>query len=168
MRLFVAALLLAVLTTPAHAAADEPNEIHDTLLLFDLEFTDSSGESVDPDHAGRLARMTGVLRDGLVRSGRYEVIGIHDSAVAPEAPAAVYSCNGCEIDLGRKANVTIVATGFIHKISSLILNLQIILRAVDSGEVVAMGIADIRGDTELAWRRGVEWLLLHRLVAERP
>ncbi|HYG90650.1 MAG TPA: DUF3280 domain-containing protein [Azospirillum sp.] len=165
MKSLIAVLLAAILATPAHVAADAPAKV----LVFDLEIVDTSGEGTHPDHAGRLERMTAVLRDGLGRSGRYDVTAVRDSAVAAELPASVVrTCNGCELDLGRKAGADIVVTGFIHKISTLVLSLKIIMRDVGSGETVAIGIADIRGDNERAWRHGVEWLLRHRLATGTP
>jgi hypothetical protein len=153
-------LLAALLLLPAAALAEPPPRV----LVFDLEITDTSGEGEHPDHAGRLRRMTAVLSDGLAASGRYDVTRIRDIPLAAELPNAMRFCNGCEIDLGRKAGADIVVTGFIHKISTLVLSMQIIMRRTSDGESVAVGIADIRGDNERAWRHGVEWLLRHRLA----
>jgi len=159
-----AALLAALLFAHPAALAEPPVRV----LVFDLELLDTSGEPSNPDHAGRLQRMTEVLRDGLAASGRYAVTGVRDSAVAAAAPASVHACNGCELELGRKAGAEIVVTGVIHKISTLILNVEIILRDTSSGAPVAVGVADIRGDNERAWRRGVDWLLRHRLLPNAP
>ncbi len=164
MRVTAAMLLLAAVSGAGSAAMAAPAKI----LVFDMEIVDTSGEESNPEHAGRLERMTGLLREGLKASGRYEVIGVHDTAAAAEVPASMASCNGCELDLGRKAGADIVVTSFIHKISTLILNVRIMMRDSDTGETVAMGIADIRGDNERAWRRGVEWLLRHRLPTNAP
>lgn len=155
-----AALVAALLFIPSLALAEPPPRV----LVFDLEITDTSGEGEHPDHAGRLQRMTAVLSDGLAASGRLAVTRIRDIPLASELPNAVRFCNGCEIDLGRKAGADIVVTGLIQKISTLVLSVQIIMRRTADGEPVAVGIADIRGDNERAWRHGVEWLLRHRLL----
>ena len=161
------ALLFLLLSGAAPAAAQTPAKV----LVFDLELVDTSREPPDPDHAGRLERVTALLRDGLTDGG-YEVTGVRDSAVAAEVPASLYRCNGCERDLGRRAGADIVVTGFIHKISTLILNMQIIMRRTgdggEDGEIIAVANADIRGDNERSWRRGVDWLLRHRLLAAPP
>ncbi len=163
-RVTAAALLVAAVTGSGSAATAAPAKV----LVFDMEIVDTSGEGSNPDHAGRLERMTGILREGLKASGRYEVIAVRDTAVAAGAPGSMASCNGCELDLGRKAGADIVVTSFIHKISTLVLNVRIMMRDSGTGETVAMGIADIRGDNERAWRRGVEWLLQHRLQTDAP
>ncbi|MBB3265854.1 hypothetical protein FHW79_003487 [Azospirillum sp. OGB3] len=157
------ALLFLLLSCAAPAAAQAPAKA----LVFDLELVDTSREAPDPDHAARLERVTALLRDGL-KNGGYEVTGVRDSAVAAEVPASLHRCNGCERDLGRRAGADIVVTGFIHKISTLILNMQIIMRRTGDGEIIAVANADIRGDNERSWRRGVEWLLRHRLLAAPP
>lgn len=159
-----ALLSLALLLAPlGPATAQAPARI----LVFDLELVDTSQEGPNPDHAGRLERVTALLRDGL-KDGGYEVTGIHDSAVAADAPPSLHRCNGCELDLGRRAGADLVVTGFIHKISTLILNMQIIMRRTGDGGIVAVGNADIRGDNERSWQRGVEWLLRHRLPTATP
>ncbi|MBY3756298.1 DUF2380 domain-containing protein [Azospirillum formosense] len=158
-----ALLLLLLNGAAAPAGAQAPAKV----LVFDLELVDTSREPSDPDHAGRLERVTALLRDGL-KDGGYEVTGVRDSTVAAEVPASLHRCNGCERDLGRRAGADIVVTGFIHKISTLILNMQIIMRRTGDGEIIAVGNADIRGDNERSWRRGVEWLLRHRLLPALP
>lgn len=164
MRGRVATALAVLLFLPCAALAEPPAR----LLLFEMEMLDTSGEGAHPDHAGRLKRMTGVLRDGLAASGRYTVTLAGESAVAAELPASVRSCNGCEIDLGRKAGAEIVVAGVIHKVSTLILTVEIVMRGTGDGKPIALGVADIRGDNERSWRHGVEWLLRHRLSAPVP
>ena len=169
-RIRIAALLgLALAAAPVTPALAEESA---KVLVFDFELVDTSQEGLHPDHPGRLDRLTALLRDGLNQDGRYAVTGVHDSAVAQAIPASLQSCNGCELDLGRQAGADIVVTGFIHKISTLVLNIRITMRRVGTdgkgGDIVAAGIADIRGDNERSWRRGVEWLLRHRLLTNEP
>ncbi|MDQ2104115.1 DUF3280 domain-containing protein [Azospirillum isscasi] len=172
------AAILSVALLPASlapAAAEAPVKV----LVFEFELVDTSQEEPAPDHPGRLERLTALLRDGL-RDGGYEVTGARESSIAADVPESLRLCNGCELDLARRAGADIVVTGFIHKISTLILNMQIIMRRVGTAEngggnggeagadIVAVGNADIRGDNERSWRRGVEWLLRHRLLAASP
>lgn len=167
---FTLAAVLSVATLVASfasAAAEAPAKV----LVFDFELVDTSQEGPDPDHPGRLDRVTALLSDGL-KNGGYEVTRARDSAVAADVPASLRSCNGCELDLGRRADADLVVTGFIHKISTLVMNIRITMRHVDTsgenGGVVAAAIADIRGDNERSWRHGVEWLLRHRLLTASP
>jgi hypothetical protein len=155
-------LLLASLAGPACA---EPAP---RVVVFDMEIADSSGEGVHPDHPARLRRMTDLLVDGLRATGRYQVQAARDTAIAAEQPPSIRDCNGCERELARKAGADIVVTGVIHKISTLILNERIMMRDVNSGDVLASAIVDIRGDNERSWKHGVEWMLRHRLPVRDP
>lgn len=162
MRMTLLLLLLAGLAGPARA---EPAH---RVVVFDMEIADTSGEGANPDHPARLRRMTDLLVDGLRASGRYQAQAARDTVIAAEIPPSVRACNGCERELARKAGADIVVTGVIHKISTLILNERIMMRDVNSGEVVASAIVDIRGDNERSWRHGVEWMLRHRLPTRAP
>lgn len=163
-RITSAYLLAALLVIPIPALAEPPAR----LLLFDVELLDSSGEGEHPDHAARLRRVTDLLREKLESSGRYSVLPARQFAVADALPPSIAACNGCELDLGRRAGATVVAAGVIRKVSSLILSVDITLRNVEDGSVVARGVADIRGDNERSWQRGVDWLLRHRILTSPP
>ncbi|NYZ14493.1 DUF3280 domain-containing protein [Azospirillum sp. RWY-5-1] len=162
MRMKLLLLLLAGLVGPARA---EPAA---RVVVFDMEIADTSGEGAHPDHPARLRRMTDLLVEGLRATGRYQVQAARDSAIAAELPPSIRECNGCERELARRAGADIVVTGVIHKISTLILNERIMMRDVNSGEVLTSAIVDIRGDNERSWKHGVEWMLRHRLPAPVP
>jgi hypothetical protein len=73
------------------------------------------------------------------------------------------TCNGCDVDLARKAGARISVTGWVQKVSNLILNINIVARDVDTGEVISAGSVDIRGNTDQSWSRGLAYLLRNRL-----
>ena len=52
----------------------------------------------------------------------------------------------------------------MQKVSNLILNLNLQVRDVAGGAIVAAGTVDIRGNTDKSWRRGVLYLLEHRIL----
>ena len=52
-------------------------------------------------------------------------------------------------------------TGTVQKVSNLILNINLYVMDAD-GEERAHS-ADIRGNTDEAWRRGLDWLIRNRL-----
>ena len=62
--------------------------------------------------------------------------------------SSLRGCNGCELALGRKLGVDFVAIGWVQKVSNLILNLNLQVRDVASGAIVAAGTVDIRGNTD--------------------
>ena len=55
----------------------------------------------------------------------------------------------------------------MQKVSNLILNINLQVRDVGTGRLVAAGSVDIRGNTDESWRRGVAYLLEHRILRQR-
>ena len=52
----------------------------------------------------------------------------------------------------------------MQKISNLILILNMQVRDTATGDVVSAGTVDIRGNTDESWRRGIDYLLKHRIL----
>ncbi|WP_042695911.1 DUF2380 domain-containing protein, partial [Azospirillum sp. B506] len=77
-------------------------------------------------------------------------------------------CNGCERDIARSAGADLVVFGIVRKISSLILWIGVAVEDAGTGRMVTTARADIRGDTETAWSRGIGWLIDHRLADHAP
>ena len=73
------------------------------------------------------------------------------------------SCDGCELDLARKVHAAISVTGWVQKVSNLILNINLVARDVATGKVISAGSVDIRGNTDESWSRGLSYLLRNRL-----
>jgi hypothetical protein len=69
------------------------------------------------------------------------------------------SCNGCELQVGRKLGVERVGVCWVQKVSNLIININLRVEDVESGKAVFQRSVDIRGNTDLSWRRGVKALV---------
>jgi hypothetical protein len=52
----------------------------------------------------------------------------------------------------------------VEKVSTLILTISLFERDVASGKLVQVAIAQIRGNTDQSWSRGVKWLVRNRLL----
>ena len=139
------------------AAAERP------AAVFDVELLDTSGEGTSPDQARRLERVSQELRDLVEASPRFTVVPIASANPRIAGRLPLRSCNGCELDLAREVGAEVAVTTTVHKISTLILSLQIVARDAATGDVVAAGTADIRGDNDTAWLHGVRWLARNRL-----
>ncbi|MGH7043412.1 MAG: DUF2380 domain-containing protein, partial [Acetobacteraceae bacterium] len=57
-----------------------------------------------------------------------------------------------------------VVTGWVQKVSDLIINMTVVVRSVQTGRMIAAGNAGLRGDTDLSWTRAATWLVMHRLL----
>jgi hypothetical protein len=134
--------------------------------VFNFGFDDTSlqGEMQGPQAAEhrRLAALDAELRDILTKSGCCRMMDL--AAVANQAQnIEPRTCNGCDVDLARKAGARISVTGWVQKVSNLILNINIVARDVTTGQVIGAGSVDIRGNTDESWSRGLAYLLRDRL-----
>lgn len=159
----MACVLAAMLMLPLMARA-APSQV----AVFDFELVDTSlqGE-VDgprPDEQGRLMRAGDQVRKALADSGRFTVLDI-----APVNAAAhgsnLQACGGCEVALARQLGADLVITGTVQKVSNLILNINLYLRNVHTGQLVTAMSADMRGNTDEFWTRAANYLLRNRLLA---
>ena len=155
MRLPIPALALAVLTGPVAAA--------DRVALLPFELVNTSLEATRPDEVARIAMLDRMVTERMAATG-LEMVDPAPIAAEVLARGSLRTCNGCERELGRQLGADFVAVGWVQKVSNLILNLNLRVRDVAGGAIVAAGTVDIRGNTDESWRRGVLYLLEHRIL----
>ncbi|OKO68833.1 DUF3280 domain-containing protein [Bradyrhizobium sp. AS23.2] len=154
--------IIVLLLTGSAAFADPPK-----LAVFDFELVDTSlpGEfyGSKPEEA-RLERISEQLRKELTDSGRFQVLDI-----APVRDAArhanLQACGGCDLKLAGQLGADIEITGVVQKVSNLIVNLNIYLRDVKTGNMITAASADMRGNTDESWSRTMSYLIRNRLLA---
>ena len=151
-----------LLLTGSAAFADPPK-----LAVFDFELIDTSlpGEfyGSKPEEA-RLERIGEQLRKELTESGRFQLLDI-----APVRDAArhanLQACGGCDLKLAGQLGADLEITGMVQKVSNLIINLNIYLRDVKTGNMITVASADMRGNTDESWSRTMSYLIRNRLLA---
>ena len=156
-------VLVLTLVSAAPAYADPPK-----VAVFDFELVDTSlqGEMYGPrsDEHDRLLHAGEQLRNDLAASGRFQVIDI-----APVNAAAhgsnLQACGGCDVRFGEKLGADLVITGVVQKVSNLILNINIYVRDVHTGQLVAAASTHMRGNTDESWSRAMNYLVRNRLLA---
>ncbi|MFM9842153.1 MAG: DUF3280 domain-containing protein [Dongiaceae bacterium] len=162
---FWAALLLISLAPWTEAAA-EPVK----LAVFDFELIDTSleGEVSGPrkDEQNRLRMISDLLRTKLAESGRYSISDLSSLEDKIDGAGYRYSCNGCVTDLAAAAGAEQAITGTVQKVSNLILNINVYLWDVKTGEQTGGTSVDIRGNTDESWSRGVSYLVRNRILAQ--
>jgi hypothetical protein len=85
-------------------------------------------------------------------------------AVAQQAQGLdLRTCDGCDAALARAAGAKISVTGWVQKLSNLILAINLVARDVATGSVIEAGSVDIRGNTDQSWSRRLSYLLRNRL-----
>ena len=99
----------------------------------------------------------------LAESGRFAVVDI--APVAKEARASnLQACGGCYLTLAQRVGGELAVTGEVYKMSNLILRMLILVREANTGRVVAVAQAGLRGDTDESWTRTLDWLVRNRLL----
>lgn len=159
LRLCALACVLALPTAQIAGAAPLQR-----LLVLDFEILDTSGEPTDhrADHARRLR----LIRDSLAHElAAREIFAIADrEGVRVDLDAILArqflrSCNGCELDLARRAGADLVMLGGFHKVSTLIGRMEIAIKDASTGEIVYARTLGFRGDTDEAWLHAAQFFV---------
>ena len=136
----------------------------DRVALLPFELVNTSLEPTRPDEAARIAMLDRMVTERMAAAGLEMV---DPAPVAAEVAGAAARCGpamAASVELGRKLGADFVAVGWVQKVSNLILNFNLQVRDVAGGAIVAAGSVDIRGNTDKSWRRGVLYLLEHRIL----
>ena len=129
------------------------------IAVFDVELINTSPAPSTPEEIERTRVLGQQLRDALSRSGRYRVVDLAPVRAALDQAPAPRICNGCELPLARQVGARQAAVVWVQKVSNLILNINLHVEDVASGETVFQRSVDIRGNTDLSWRRGATALV---------
>lgn len=156
----VAALAMTLALLPPAARADKPRA---AIFPFELYDTSLQGEMQGPrrDEQERLRNLDTQLAKLLAQSGKYQPV-----SVANTTGETLRTCDGCEVDLARKAGAQVSVIGWVQKVSDLILNINIVMRNVATGQMVHAGSVDIRGNTDDSWSRGLAYLVRYRILTD--
>ncbi len=159
-------LLAGAAFAAAAAPAARAAPVRAAVFAFELDDT-SLGATVAGAHPeqARLARLDAQLRAALTQSGRYELVDVAPVA-QQEAATSLRQCDTCAVDLARKLGAQVAVNGWVQKVSELILNINLVVRDVDSGKMLSAGSVDIRGNTDESWTRGLAYLLKHRILVD--
>lgn len=158
-RLVLASSLLGVPLAPFAQQGALPS-----VAVLDLDFVDDHPR---PDTGGaqakRLAAAHVQLQRALSDAGLYRVIDL-----APALPLLkqlreqqefMYRCEGCAQQVGRKLGADLVMATWVQKVSELILNFNVELRSVATGEPILAKSVDMRGNNDESWTRAVAFLV---------
>ncbi|MGY3444114.1 MULTISPECIES: DUF3280 domain-containing protein [unclassified Bradyrhizobium] len=156
-------VVVSLLVMSAAVRAEPPK-----LAVFDFEMIDTSlqGEVNGPrtDEQARLLRAGDQVRKELADSGKFRVLDIAPVNVAAHG-SNLQACGGCDVKLAGQLGADLAMTGVVQKVSNLILNINLYLRDVHTGQLVAAASADMRGNTDESWSRATDYLVRNRLLA---
>jgi hypothetical protein len=158
--LSAAALLLAATAAEAGPkAAIFPFELNDLSLDGEL-----LGPRVDETHRLELATLE--LRKLAAQDAGYDVLDLDPISAQIKDAAPLYKCNGCETELAQRVGAQVAITGYVRKVSNLILQMFIDVRDVDSGRITKVYHVDIKGNTDETWLRGVRFMVVNGLAGK--
>ena len=158
----LAAVVLSAIASVAHAGTTAV-----PTAFFGFRMINSSLEETTPDETRRLAMLEDILRTKLEASGRYSMVEIPKEVQAKiDAGPAIGECNGCEVELGKQLGAKRILWGTVQKVSNLILNLNVYVGDVDTGQMTFIKSVDIRGNTDESWTAGRNYLIRNYMLAE--
>ena len=161
-------LLLSPVSLVAATAIHAAEPIPITVIDFELYDTSLEGEvkGINPDEQERLKLISNQLREMLGASDLYTIVDTTPAAAEIAAGGNWQSCPGCDTKIAKALGAKLSITGQVQKVSNLILNINVYVRDADTGEVIKVAGADIRGNTDKSWQRGVSWLVRNRLLKQ--
>ncbi len=134
------------------------------VAVFPFQLDNTSLQDAQPAEQARLKAITAQLRAALAKQGLAPV-ALGDAAAKANAQT-ITACGDCDLALAKQLGAKLSAIGWVQKVSVLILNINVEIRDVATGQVIAGGSADIRGDTDESWKRGLAFLLQNTLLPD--
>lgn len=153
------------LTSPAAARMAGSGAVMAVVFLDTSTEGDLNG--VRADETARLQALEAQLAQGFAAQG----IRLADRAPVQAELDRVQNpanCNGCDAKAAARLGVDVAISAEVQKVSNLILTINVFVREAGTGRMLRAGNADIRGNTDESWRRGVDWILRNRIFRAGP
>lgn len=159
-----------VLAWSAHAGGQVEVKPLTPLAMIGFELIE---EHPDPpreaDQARRLVMIEQQFAQAIVAKGLYAPVDMAPARPLIDAlrkqQAFLYRCESCQVEIGKSLNTRLVASGWVQKVSNLILNVNLQVRDVETNRIVLTRSVDMRGNDDNSWSRALNYLL--RALAER-
>ncbi|EAQ25975.1 DUF3280 domain-containing protein [Roseovarius sp. 217] len=139
------------------------------IAFLGITFIDTSTEGaynpVRADETARLALVQDYVQSRFAESG-FALLDLSPIAKDLDRISNPADCYGCETRLAARLDADYVLVGEVQKVSNLILSMNLVLRAVPSGEVVRARAVDIRSNTDDSWLRGMRYIFKTHIFAE--
>lgn len=167
----VASLWLSLaLACAANVATAAESKALTPLAMIGFELIE---ENPDPpreaDQARRLVMIEQQFAQAIVAKGLYTPVDMQPAQALIESlrkqQEFLYRCESCQLEIGKTLKTRLVASGWVQKVSNLILNVNLQVRDVDMNRIVLTRSVDMRGNDDTSWTRALDYLL--RAVAER-
>lgn len=159
-RRLLALMALPLLWPLGAGATDAPLK---SIVMLEFELIDQTlDRASDAAQGERLKKISSLLRQQFIDKGFYRVLDTApQQAMIDDMKSRfkLHDCNGCDIDIGRALGADRVMTAWVQKVSNLILNINIQINDVASGQPLLNKSVDIRGNTDASWERGIRYMV---------
>lgn len=159
-----AAIALAFVTWGHKAQSAEKTAVFPFEII--VEDTLEGIPIAKPAEKKRLMMMTEEVIKLLSASGRYVITDNGPLTAEIDKQSPFFKCNGCEVDVAKKADATFVLTGLVQKGSESAANISIAVRSVATGELVKTAGITVLENTDDGWIRGIRRLIKNRMIEE--
>lgn len=161
MRTAVPAWLFGLAFVVLHGLASEPaaaSPAAPRLAVAEFDYLDTSGEVKDQsaEHQSRLREFRGSLETHLEAGGIFEIVRLPHCA--EEACGAAGSTPESLMADAREAGAKLLVQGAVHKVSTLIQEMQVTVLDVGEQRVVLQRAISFRGETDQAYERAARFV----------
>jgi hypothetical protein len=159
-------VVLAGFSAANAAEPSAPSPVKLAVFPFEMEDFSAAAAYVPPDEVDReqLQLSTEEARRLIAASGRYQLVDV--SAVSDQTAKAgkLRNCDGCEAKIAAGVGADQSMIGIVTRISRMEYAVIYKVRDARSGALVAAEQTDLRMGANVAWSRGVRWLIQNRLL----
>ncbi|MEO9529048.1 DUF3280 domain-containing protein [Roseibium sp.] len=159
MKLFI--VLTVVLLLNASALA-EGLPRGSKVAFLGLGFVDMSTEGAFNGERDDETRRLALLEQLVVNRFRNEGMILVDIAPVADKLDSIANpgnCYGCDVRMARALGADFALVGAVHKISNLIISMNLFLRDAGTGKVLYARAVDVRTNTDRSWSRGMNYIL---------
>ncbi len=150
--------ILLLLTMNAHA--------HSVAFLGVQFINDHQDyEPTSSAEKARLILLENQFKKELSQTGKYHFVVISKEIQKKIMDGPVIgSCGGCEMQYGLELKADYTAWLVVQKVSNLILNINVYMADSKQKKIIYVKSADIRGNTDESWMRGLKYILQNYLL----
>ena len=134
-----------------------------SIAMMDFELIDETGDdSKSQAQQARLQAITRQLKSAFETEHLYRVVDTTPAKALItdlQNRFSLHDCNGCDVDIGKALNTDRILTAWVQKVSNLILNINIQIRDVATGNIMLNKSVDIRSNTDESWQRGIRYMV---------
>ncbi len=156
--LLAAVMVLATGPLSAQVALDRDAPVAFLGLTFLDTSTEGAYNGVREDETERLKLLEQTVTDRFADEG-FTLMDLAPVAEELERTVNPAKCYGCDLRMGEKLGAGYILVGEVQKVSNLILAMNLVMRDVDTGEMVRGMSSEIRSNTDDSWLRGMRYIL---------